>query len=57
MFQRNIFKLKRNRKVKTNSVTNKVKFSQFRGMLGGGFMIGKMEGETISDRFAKKSPF
>ena len=25
----------------------------FRGMLGGGFMIGKMEGETISDRLAK----
>ena len=23
---------------------------KFRGMLGGGFMIGKMEGDTISDR-------
>ena len=28
---------------------------KFRGMLGGGFMIGKMEGDTISDRWTWQS--
>ena len=47
---------KRTRKAKeVHSSWSQVKFSQIRGMLGGGFMIGKMEGETISDRFAKQS--
>ena len=52
-FQGNIFKLKKNQKGKRSSSWRK--FSQIRGVLGGGFMIGKMEGETISDRFAKQS--
>ena len=52
-FQGKIFNLKETQKGKRSSSWRK--FSQIRGVLGGGFMIGKMEGETISDRFAKQS--